>query len=306
MSTSTAVAKILISFDEYVRLKEVEKKYEELKADKGKSTSKLTINKMYASKFNIWGCDSRDILAATFSLIRYFFTGDGLSTTALKNQAIVIPNQSGSGIGSDLVAQSGSGVGIDVLSLEKIAALVAEKLNQPTSSSQQLNFEPVIPNFPIFDRPEPTLATGEDEPTDPPKLYDFTLTKSDLNDRADEKKVLHCVPKRHWPNAIRLIQAFEQNPTSLTYDCSGTIYVDQTAIPESNIYLFMPQLFKKKVSHLPGFADFVAKISDMGLQHLIAYQPKAVKLISTKKVGNGETASFSADPKNDNWWYIGP
>ena len=53
MSTSTAVAKILISFDEYVRLKEVEKKYEELKADKGKSTSKLTINKMYASKFNI-------------------------------------------------------------------------------------------------------------------------------------------------------------------------------------------------------------------------------------------------------------
>ena len=33
MTTSTAVAKILISFDEYVRLKEVEKKYEELKAD---------------------------------------------------------------------------------------------------------------------------------------------------------------------------------------------------------------------------------------------------------------------------------
>ena len=32
MSASTAVAKILISFDEYVRLKELEKKYEELKA----------------------------------------------------------------------------------------------------------------------------------------------------------------------------------------------------------------------------------------------------------------------------------
>ena len=33
MSSSTAVAKILISFDEYVRLKELEKKYEELKAE---------------------------------------------------------------------------------------------------------------------------------------------------------------------------------------------------------------------------------------------------------------------------------
>ena len=30
---STAIAKILISFDEYIRLKEIEKKYEELKAE---------------------------------------------------------------------------------------------------------------------------------------------------------------------------------------------------------------------------------------------------------------------------------
>lgn len=30
---STAIAKILISFDEYVRLKEIEKKYDELKAE---------------------------------------------------------------------------------------------------------------------------------------------------------------------------------------------------------------------------------------------------------------------------------
>ena len=49
MTTSTAVAKILISFDEYVRLKEVEKKYEDLKAD-SKGNPKiiyLTTNKMY-------------------------------------------------------------------------------------------------------------------------------------------------------------------------------------------------------------------------------------------------------------------
>ena len=186
--------------------------------------------------------------------------------------------------------------------------MVAEKLNKPSASSEELNFQPVIPNFPIFDRPQPTLATGEDDETEPPKLYDFTRTKSDLNDRADEKKVLHCVPKKHWPNAIRLIQAFEQNPNSLTYDCSGTIYIDQTAIPERNIFLFMPQLFKKKVSNLPGFADFVAKISDMGLQHLITYQAKAVKLISSRKSGGGQgqIPDFSANPTNDNWWYIGP
>ena len=224
-----------------------------------------------------------------------FFSADGSGTfTASKNQGVVIPDQ------------SGSGVGIDTISLEKIASLVAEKLNKPTTSSDDLNFQPVIPNFPLFDRPQPTLATGEDKESEPPKLYDFTRTKSDLNDRADEKKVLHCVPKKHWPNAIRLIQAFEQNPNSLTYDCSGTIYVDQTAIPESNIFLFMPQLFKKKVSKLPGFADFVAKISDMGLQHLITYQIKAVKLVSAKKSGGGQIPDFSANPNNDNWWYIGP
>ena len=237
----------------------------------------------------------KSLLNKMYYLFLPCFAAEGPSTSNSSNQSVVIPHQ------------SGSGIGIDPLALEKIASLVALKLNKPSTSSTELNFEPVIPNFPLFDRPQPTLATGEDDPIEPPKLYDFTLTKTDLNDRADEKKVLHCVPKKHWPNAIRLLQAFEQYPNSLTYDCSGTIYVDQTAIPESNIYILMPHLFKKKASTLPGFSDFVAKISDMGLQHLITYHPKAVKLVSTRKMaGAGEIPSFSANPNNDNWWYIGP
>ena len=48
MATSTAVAKILISFDEYVRLKELEKKYEELKAhhEHNKGIQTFHINNM--------------------------------------------------------------------------------------------------------------------------------------------------------------------------------------------------------------------------------------------------------------------
>jgi hypothetical protein len=42
-------------------------------------------------------------------------------------------------------------------------------------------------------------------------------------------------------------------------------------------------LFKKQTPKLPGFQDFVNKIIEMNLGHLIAYRPKEVRLVSKKK-----------------------
>ena len=205
--------------------------------------------------------------------------------------------------------QSGSGFGLDSISLNQIASIVAEKLKP--SSTQLPDFRPLVSTFPIFDRPEPPVAAGQDDSLQPPENYDHTFIKTDLNDKADEKKVLHCVPKKFWHNAIRLLRAFDEKSEQLTYDCSGTIYVDQVAIPGSNIFLFMPLLFKKKHPNLPGFSDFVAKITDMGLDHFMTYHLKQVKLVSKTSPINDSTASAtshaSEDSKtsNDNWWYIG-
>ena len=63
----------------------------------------------------------------------------------------------------------------------------------------------------------------------------------------------------------------------------------------------MPHLFKKQTTKLPGFQDFVHKIVEMGLEHLIAYRPKEVRLISkspSQATGNGKS--------DTPWWYLGP
>ena len=174
---------------------------------------------------------------------------------------------------------------------------MAEKL-KPTELP---DFRQIVSTFPIFDRPEPTVAASQDAPIEPPVNYDHTFVKTDLNDKADEKKVLHSVPKKYWPNAMRLLRAFDEKSEQLTYDCSGTIYIDQVAIPGSNIFLFMPLLFKKKNPDLAGFADFVAKITDMGLDHFITYRIKQLKLVTK----TSSDSPLSGAIGNDNWWYIG-
>ena len=183
---------------------------------------------------------------------------------------------------------------------------MAEKL-KPTST-QLPDFRAIVPTFPLFDRPEATVAAAQDDEISPPVNYDHTIVKTDFNDKADEKKVLHCVPKKYWPNAIRLLRAFDEKSEQLTYDCSGTIFVDQVAIPGSNIFLFMPLLFKKKHPHLPGFADFVTKITDMGLDHFITYRTKEIKLVTKPSSSSTVTSNANFSPgsaNNDNWWYIG-
>ena len=148
------------------------------------------------------------------------------------------------------------------------------------------------------------MTTGSDELVVPSPTYDHTLIKTDLNDRFDERKALSLVPKKYRANAIKLLNSFESRSDELSYDCHGHIFINQTAIPDSNIFQFMPLLFKRKAKNPPGFADFVNKISEMGLDHLIAYRPKEVSFTSKRSVeGSGD---FAANPSNDNWWYIGP
>ncbi len=68
--------------------------------------------------------------------------------------------------------------------------------------------------------------------------------------------------------------------------------MDQTSIPESNIYQLFPYLFKMKhPKGLCGFEDFQKKISEMGLDHLIIkrFKPQGNK---------------SNDATKINWWFL--
>ena len=180
--------------------------------------------------------------------------------------------------------------------MEKLASVVAKKLHEPASALVR----PIISNWRFYEKTQPPLTSATDEITNPPLPYDHNVVKTDLNDQKDTEKVLRQVPKKYWAQALRLLESFELRSDELTYDCSGVIYIDQESIPNSCIFDYMPYLFKKRIrKDMPGFLDFVNKIVAMGLEHLIVYHPKQIKLISKK-------APESSSTTTANWWYLGP
>ena len=231
------------------------------------------------------------------------------ATPSFSKNVVIASDQSGSGHQNpehqnpeeEEIEQVGGGANLSSASsllneptLEKLALLVAKKLEK--NSIPSTSARPVITNWNTYERCEPSVAVSVPDNTSPPTAYDYKIVKTDLNDQKDTEKVLRKIPKKHLANAVRLLESFEERSDELTYDCSGTIYVDQQSIPNSNIFELMPHLFKKQASKLAGFKDFVNKIIQMNLEHLIAYRPKEVRLIS-------KSAPSSS---NTNWWYLGP
>jgi hypothetical protein len=102
---------------------------------------------------------------------------------------------------------------------------------------------------------------------------------------------------------VQLLQQFDKRGNELTWNSDGIIFIDQVSIPNSDIYILFPYLFKRKhPKNLAGFQDFVKKICDMGLGHLIVSgidrmtKNKSLQSLSTDQSGQG---------LSENWWYIG-
>jgi hypothetical protein len=130
----------------------------------------------------------------------------------------------------------------------------------------------------------------------PPPAYDARILKSDENDVFDEKRLLTLVPPKSRNNAKILINNFDQRGTEFTWNSNGVIFVDQVAVPLSNIYEIFPLLFRasKNHKHIPGFMETVHKITEMGLASYI-----------TAKDSSRQSGLGAFDPLS-HWWYIGP
>jgi hypothetical protein len=101
---------------------------------------------------------------------------------------------------------------------------------------------------------------------------------------------------RYRRQAQTLLQQFNQRGNELTWNSDGVIFIDQTSIPESNIFQLFPYLFKMKhPKDMAGFDDFQQKIHDMGLDHLIVKRLKTFTSTS-KKNSNQNTVK--------NWWFL--
>lgn len=116
---------------------------------------------------------------------------------------------------------------------------------------------------------------------------------------SDEKQLLILIPKGQKKKAKQLLMEFEKRPNELTWSSDGIIYVDQVAIPGSNMFTFFPILFKKSKPKLQGFEDFIQKIRQMQLNFIFESESKSESKVSKTSASN--------EPNSDErWWFLGP
>ena len=110
------------------------------------------------------------------------------------------------------------------------------------------------------------------------------------------------MPQKYQKNASSLLQHFNSRPNEVTYDSTGVIYIDTVAIPNSDIFVYFPYLFKAKHrKNLIGFSDFKQKIINMGLSNLIF---KSERNFEVRSSFDKKENQSSSDDKNINWWFI--
>ena len=108
------------------------------------------------------------------------------------------------------------------------------------------------------------------------------------------------MPSRFRRQANTLLEQFNIRGDELTWNSDGVIFIDQVSIPNSDIFILFPYLFKTKhPKDLQGFDDFIDKITQLGLSHLIV--KKSTSILSAKS-----STHLTKMNKNEskNWWYL--
>ena len=80
------------------------------------------------------------------------------------------------------------------------------------------------------------------------------------------------------------------------------IFIDSVSIPNSDIFLYFPYLFKaKRRKNLPGYEDFVQKIIEMGLSDFI-FKRKPNFYVSKEQEEENKKKNFGVGKPN--WWFL--
>ena len=170
------------------------------------------------------------------------------------------------------------------------ATIVTENLQNPLK-----NARPVNTTWTNFNLSAPSTSIINSPNSTPPLHYGIKKIENDDNDTFDQKRLLKTVPARYKGHAAALLKQFSERGTELNWNSDGVIFVDQTSIPQSDIFILFPYLFKHKhPKNLTGLSDFIDKIDEMGLSHLIVKQTKA----------NRSQPKLESSSSSPNWWFL--
>lgn len=251
-STEPSLPKILLSYEEFQRLKHIEQKYIELEKQ-------------------------------------------------------VHSEQKGSGIINDSIGNYINVVYLTVYIKAKFERPINFSIKHLICDYHNLNIcflfaDPIdTPNLlPQIARPQSPLL--EETPT--PQPFSLTISKSTDNTPYDSKELLSLIPKIYCKQAQKLLEILLSVPNEFTWNISGTIFINNVSIPNSNFFLIFPALFKRNKVSLSGIDEVLEKLAEMGLTNYIVNRKQASITKPLIESSNEVLSSINTETKVQ-WWYIG-
>lgn len=280
-----SVQKVLLSFEEFKRLKNIEENFEKVNQELSELKQGNIYIRLLHSKVTILiNFNNSRQYCQYFHLKAFNFSGKSSQKSQQSTEQVGGANETES---------EQTGAGLSTHSIDAIADIVLQRL-QPRS---------VNDNWQFYEKTQPSTANVLPLISPGQFNYSTTVTKSDLNSVFDLKKALLKVSKDHRIKASEFLNELEKRSTELTFDKNGTIFSDGESIP-GNFYTFFPLLYKKRMPKLDGFQDFFNKIQLMGLDHLVTLTKSrhAVRTSIDKELSShlGEGSKNNSDP----WWLL--
>ena len=190
-------------------------------------------------------------------------------------------------------AQVGQGSSVpDLTTL--IKQIIAEQLDAKLSPQSGSGASDLAPQLPL------NVEINDHQPMSAETSY----SKSDQSSGISKNLLLQKVSKKHLERATQLLQAFDDDPNTITWDSDGVVYINGTSLAGSNIFLLMPELFKLSPNKkLPGFLELASEIATLGLGHLIAR--KMLRGLQRSQPISNQKNIYEDLKRSDNWWFIG-
>jgi hypothetical protein len=117
--------------------------------------------------------------------------------------------------------------------------------------------------------------------------------------------LLKSISGQYQNRAKKLLTELHNNNNGLSWDKNGVICIDSVILPNSNIKILFPKLFKKvcKPDKVKYLNEVSSKIATLGLGSLLN-RNLTNGLIRTKSIDNHYELSLKVNA-NQKWWYIG-
>src|SRR6266853_661116 len=101
--------------------------------------------------------------------------------------------------------------------------------------------------------------------------------------KEQDKKVTKLILR--LVKAMNLLETMNANSNSITFNSNGVLIIDGQSIPNSNIFILLPEVFKASRNlKLPGFIEFCSELIDLGLGDLL--NKKNISFIRAKSAEN--------------------